>query len=234
MDACFLDDKMVGYGQILSPLMSEDDAGEDDAMMIIVTLVLRCRSLYELAPLVGLGDRWPHLHHRHGENDEAPRCPGVNATPEEKKALKDWKQGKSKVMYWLSMSVLDSMMGYLKSAPSPAIAWKSLEKLNEDHTRVRKLQLKTELNTVNQGNMFINDYASKIKTIKNSLGSIGVTVDDDDVVAATLEGLGTECKNFKSSMNTRADVADFTELTTMLIREEKSLGLGASSKQYQF
>ena len=77
--------------------------------------------------------------------------------------------------------------------------------------------------------MSITDYASKIKGITNSLGSIGVTVDDDDVVAATLEGLGTEYKNFKSSMNTRADVPDFTELTTMLICEEKSLGLGASS-----
>ncbi|MCO5572990.1 hypothetical protein L7F22_026752 [Adiantum nelumboides] len=125
-------------------------------------------------------------------------------------------------MYWLSMSVSDSMMGYLESAPSPAIAWKSLEKLNEDHAKVRKLQLKTELNTVKQGNMSINDYASKIKTITVSLGSIGVTVDDDDVVAATLEELGTEYKNF------RADVPDFTELTTILIREKKSLGLGAS------
>ena len=40
--------------------------------------------------------------------------------------------------------------------------------------------------------MSITDYASKIEGISNSLGSIGVTVDDDDVVAATtLEGLGT-------------------------------------------
>ncbi|MCO5569806.1 hypothetical protein L7F22_023520 [Adiantum nelumboides] len=121
------------------------------------------------------------------------------------------------------MSVSDSMMGYLESAPSLSIAWKSLEKLNEDHTRVPKLQLKTELNTVKQGNMFINDYASKTKTITNSLGSIGVTIDDNDVVATTLEGLGIGHKNFKSSMNTRANVPDFTELTTMLVREEKSL-----------
>ena len=166
-----------------------------------------------------------------GEHEEAPICPKEHAIAEQKKALKDWNQGKSKVMYWLSMSVTDTMIGYLESATSPAIAWRSLERLNKDHTRVEKLQLKTELNTVKQGNMSITDYASKIKGITNSLGSIGVTVDDDDVVAATLEGLGIEYKNFKSSMNTRADVPDFTELTTMLIREEKSLGLGASSSQ---
>ncbi|MCO5564944.1 hypothetical protein L7F22_018614 [Adiantum nelumboides] len=158
-------------------------------------------------------------------------CPKENASPEEKKALKDWKQGKSKVMYWLSMSVSDSMMDYLESAPSPSITWKSSKKLNEDHTRVKKLHLKTELNTVKRSNMSINDYASKIKVIKNSLGSTGITIDDDDVIATTLEGLGSKCKNFKSSMNTRADVPDFTKLTNMLICEEKSLGLGASSSQ---
>ncbi|MCO5599545.1 hypothetical protein L7F22_053651 [Adiantum nelumboides] len=166
-----------------------------------------------------------------GKNNEAPRCSEENATPKEKKALKDWKQSKSKVMYWLSMSVSDGMMGYLERALSLAIAWKSLEKLNEDHTRVRKLQLKTKVNTVKQSNMSINDYASKMKAITNSLGSIGVTVDDNDVVAVTLEGLESEYENFKSSMNNRAHVLDFTELTTMLICEEKSLGLGASSSK---
>ncbi|MCO5593481.1 hypothetical protein L7F22_047495 [Adiantum nelumboides] len=114
-----------------------------------------------------------------------------------------------------------------------------------DYTKVKKLQLKTELNTVKRGNMSINDYASKVKTITNSLGSIGVTIDENDIFDATLEGLGTEndivastleglgtiYKNFKSSMNTRANVLDFTEFTTMLICEEKSLGLVASSSQ---
>ncbi|MCO5567496.1 hypothetical protein L7F22_021189 [Adiantum nelumboides] len=134
------------------------------------------------------------------------------------------------------MSVSDSMMGYLNSSPSISIAWKSLEKLNEDHTRVRKSQLKTELNTVKRGNMSINDYASKINTIENSLGSIGVTFDDDDVVTATLEALGKKIKKLQflyeySSMNTRVDVSDFTKLTTMLVSREKSLGIGASSSQ---
>ena len=74
-----------------------------------------------------------------GENEAAPECPAKNATPEQRKALKDWTQGKSKVMYWLSMSVIDGMMGYLQSASTPAVAWKSLSKLNEENTKVRKL-----------------------------------------------------------------------------------------------
>ena len=85
-----------------------------------------------------------------GDHEEAPFCPEEHATAEQKKALKDWNQGKSKVMYWLSMSVTDTMIGYLESATSLAIAWRSLERLNKDHTRVKKLRLKTKLNTVKQ------------------------------------------------------------------------------------
>ena len=41
-----------------------------------------------------------------GENEAARECPIENSTPEQRKALKDWTQGKSKVMHWLSMSTL--------------------------------------------------------------------------------------------------------------------------------
>ena len=66
---------------------------------------------------------WDYIE---GENEAAPECPIQNATPKQRKALRDWTQGKSKVMYWLSVSVTDGMMGYLQSATTPAIAWKSL------------------------------------------------------------------------------------------------------------
>ena len=132
-------------------------------------------------------------------------------------------------MNWLSMSVTNTMMGYLESVVTPAIAWKNLAKLNEENTKVKKLHLEKELNIVKRGSLCINDYALKIKAIVESLGSIGVTIDEDDVVDAMLEGLGDAYSNFKSSMNTKADIPGFTKLTSMLIHEEKSLGLTPSS-----
>ena len=115
--------------------------------------------------------------------------------------------------------------------PPPAFAWKSLSKLNEENTKVTKLQLKTELNIVKRESFCINDYALKIKGIVKSLGSIGIIIDDDGIVYAMLEGLGDAYSNFKSSMNSRDDVPSFTELTSILIREEKNLGLAPSSSQ---
>ena len=54
-------------------------------------------------------------------------------------------------------------------------------------------------------------------------------MEDDDIVRACLDGLGEEYVHFRSSMNTRDDIPEFTDLISMLILEKKNLGLGASS-----
>ena len=58
-----------------------------------------------------------------GDNEVAPTITLQGPIADERKALKDWHQGQSKVMYSLSMSITDGMMGYLQDAKTPAIAW---------------------------------------------------------------------------------------------------------------
>ena len=98
-------------------------------------------------------------------------------------------------------------------------------------TKARKLQLKSKLNQVKRENLSINEYALKIKRIVEALGSIQVAVEDDDIVRACLDGLGDDYKTFRLSMNTRDDIPEFTDLISMLILEEKNLGLDTSSSQ---
>jgi hypothetical protein len=38
--------------------------------------------------------------------------------------------------------------------------------------------------------MNINDYSTKVKNLANALASIGTLIDDEDIVAVTLNGLG--------------------------------------------
>ena len=109
-----------------------------------------------------------------GENESTAAIPlqAPTAAAEERKALKDWHQGQSKVMYWLSMSIIDGMMGYLQDANTPATAWKNLARVFEVNTKAKKLQLKSELNQVRRESLSINNYALKIKRIVEALGSI--------------------------------------------------------------
>ncbi|MCO5557507.1 hypothetical protein L7F22_011072 [Adiantum nelumboides] len=116
-------------------------------------------------------DYWDYID---GNQEEMPELPDVNPTVEQIKAFKDWNQGARKVMYWLSVSVQDIMIGHIQDATSPKQAWDRLVSVDTTNTKAKKIQLKNELNTVKKENLSINDYTLKVKGIVKSLASIGV------------------------------------------------------------
>jgi len=79
-------------------------------------------------------------------------------------------------------------------------------------------------------NMSINDYTLKIKGIIESLSSINVSVDYDDLVSMCLNGIGKEYKLFKISIIVRENVPKFWYLVSMLIIEEKTVGEDSSTE----
>ncbi len=78
--------------------------------------------------------------------------------------------------------------------------------------------------------MSINEYSLKIKGIVESLSSINVSVDDDDLVNVCLNGLGKEYKLFKTSITVKENVPNFRDLVSMLIVEEKTLNEDCSTQ----
>ncbi|MCO5551964.1 hypothetical protein L7F22_005471 [Adiantum nelumboides] len=164
-----------------------------------------------------------------GNQEEMLELPDVNPIAEQIKAFKYWNQGARKVMYWLSVSVQDTMIGHIQDATSPKQAWDRLVLVDTTNTKARKIQLKNELNTVKKENLSINDYTLKIKGIVESLASIGVQVEDDDKVEVCLCGLTPAYKQFKTSIQTRENIPYFADLVPMLVVEEKNFGEDSSS-----
>ncbi len=78
--------------------------------------------------------------------------------------------------------------------------------------------------------MSINEYSLKIKGIVESLASINVYVDDDDLVNVCLNGLGKEYKHVKTSITIKENVPNFRDLVSMLIVEEKTLNEDCSTQ----
>jgi hypothetical protein len=78
--------------------------------------------------------------------------------------------------------------------------------------------------------MSINKYSLKIKGIVESLASINVSMDDDDLVSVCLNGLGKEYKPFKTSITIKENVPNFQDLVSMLIVEEKTLNEDCSTQ----
>ena len=51
-------------------------------------------------------------------------------------------------MYWLSISVSDSMIVHIQDASMPKEAWDTFAKMYTTNTQARKMQLKQELHNV--------------------------------------------------------------------------------------
>jgi hypothetical protein len=68
--------------------------------------------------------------------------------------------------------------------------------------------------------MNINVYSIKVKNLVDVLASIGAPIDDEDLVAVTLNGLGKNYNQFHTSITIQETFPDFQDLITILISEE--------------
>ena len=84
-------------------------------------------------------------------------------------------------MYSLATCVHDHMLSHIRYAMTPKEVWENLKKIFSVNRSARKLQLRQEFNNIQQKDMSVSDYTSKIKRICDSLGSINVNIDDDEM-----------------------------------------------------
>jgi len=76
--------------------------------------------------------------------------------------------------------------------------------------------------------MNITNYSTKVKNLANALASIGAPIDDEDLVAVTLNGLGKDYSQFRTSIAVRETFSNFQDLITLFISEEMKV-VGTSS-----
>jgi len=76
--------------------------------------------------------------------------------------------------------------------------------------------------------MNISDYSTKVKNLADALTSIKAHVDDEDLVAVTLNGLRKDYSQFRISIVVRETFPNFQDLITLLISEEMRV-VGTSS-----
>jgi hypothetical protein len=68
------------------------------------------------------------------------------------------------------------------------------------NTQARKMQLRQELHNLQKNKMNISDNFTKVKNLVDVLASIRAPVDDEDLVVVTLNGLGKDYSQFRTSI----------------------------------
>ncbi|KAA8515351.1 hypothetical protein F0562_018419 [Nyssa sinensis] len=119
----------------------------------------------------------------------------------------------------LSQTALSYVIGYSTSRE----AWLALERRFSASTRSNILQLKFALHNISRGKDSIDPYIQKIKQARDSLASVSVLIEDEDILIYVLNGLPQEYNAFKNSIRTRSENITLEEVYAMLKIEEQTI-----------
>ena len=119
-------------------------------------------------------------------------------------ALDTWKKKTTKCRRILLEVVKDHIMSSLHGKASPLLMWKALTGLFQSKSDQRKLALKDKLRNIKmEKGDSIPKYLTKFFQCKDELGSVGVTIDDEDLVILALLGLPKSWHSYQDFVNGR-------------------------------
>ena len=121
------------------------------------------------------------------------------------------------------------MLSHIRDAKTPKEAWENFKKI----FAARKLQLRQELNNIRQKEMSVSDYTAKLKSICDSLGSINVTIDEDEMVQVCLGGLAQRFNSLRTTILARDTPPSFFNLQSMLLVEENHVQTKTNTSEGQ-
>ena len=88
------------------------------------------------------------------------------------------------------------------------------------NTTARKLQLRQELNNIQQRDTSITSYTLKIKELCDALRSIDVVIDDSEMVQICPGGLAPRFNTMRTVVLAREKTPSFFDLQSILLVEE--------------
>ena len=112
-------------------------------------------------------------------------------------------------------------MSSLHGKDSPYFMWKVLTDLFQSKSDQRKLVLKDKLRNIKceNGNSMPR-YLTKFTQCRDELGSVGVTVDDEDLVSLALLGIPNNWHSYQDSVNGQEKLPGWERLWSDLVQEE--------------
>ena len=112
-------------------------------------------------------------------------------------------------------------MSSLHGKATPYLMWKSLTELFQSKSDQRKLALKDKLINIKckKGDS-MPKYLMRFTKCRDELGSVGVTVEDENLVSLDLLGLLKSWHSYQDSVNGREKLPGWERLWSDLVQEE--------------
>jgi hypothetical protein len=147
--------------------------------------------------------------------------------------LDAWQKKVAKARRILLEGVRDHIVSSLHWKVTPHAMWKTLMDLFQNSNDHRELALKDKLRKIKmEKGDSIPKYLTKFVQCWDEMGSVGITITDDDLVSLALLGLPKSCHNYQDSVNGREKLPYWERLWSDLVQEEfrRNTRDGSSSK----
>jgi hypothetical protein len=133
----------------------------------------------------------------------------------------EWQMIDHALVNWLYTTIAKSVFDNVYKPDSSAYTvWCSIENLFRDNEMERAVYLKAELRTLQQGEMSINDYCTKLKTLAAGLRNLGLPASEPRQVLNLLRGLNPRYHHLKPTIKAKFPPHSFASARSYLLLDE--------------
>ena len=134
-----------------------------------------------------------------------------------------WEQQDSALFTWILSSLSDSLLPTVVNCAHSYQIWNEINDLHFSQTHARSTQLRSELKTIVKGSLTTSEYLRKIKSIVNTLISIGDPVSYRDHLDLIFDGLPEEFSPLMALVFNRGIPCSINEVESMIVSHEARL-----------
>ncbi|KAI0523408.1 hypothetical protein KFK09_005803 [Dendrobium nobile] len=139
-----------------------------------------------------------------------------------------WKFVDQNIAAALCSTISPSILPYVLHLDTCSDIWHTLEQRLQASNRSRVLQLKNELHNISMKNQSMDQYLTTIKSLVYNIATAGSSIDSEDIIMYTLNGLPPSYQAFKMAIRTKRGPVSLDELYSYLLTEEITLAADSS------
>ncbi|CAL9025198.1 unnamed protein product [Prunus brigantina] len=137
-------------------------------------------------------------------------------------AYKEWLKVDKALLSLLIATLSDEAIEYVIGSKTASEAWMNLTDRYATVSRARVNLLKTELQTAQKGADSIEKFLLRLKHVRDQLAVAGISVSDDDLMLAVLNGLPSEYDMIKTVLLARDTSLSFKDFRNHLLAAEQA------------
>jgi histone deacetylase 1/2 len=138
----------------------------------------------------------------------------------ENPAYTEWEEQDSLLCTWILSTISSSLLSRFVNLGHSWQVWDEVHSYCHTQMRTRSRQLRSELRTITKGSRSISEFIARIRTISESLMSIGDPISHRDLIEVVLEALPEEFNPIVASINSKTELVSLDELESQLLTQE--------------